>query len=184
MKLLDAVNLIMPKLGERPVTSLDVAHPTLAVLLPILEKNRIDTLIKGWWFNEYEHVAMPDSEGVITLGNDTLRFIPHCSGIAVMRGKQLFNPSTLTNVFTSSVAGVITQDVEFDLLPDSAATYVFYSSLVEAYTTDLGVSQELQVWQMKAGDAWGTLLGEHLMQKKPSTRKLRTWRNLRKAMQA
>ena len=32
MKLLDAVNLILPKLGEHPVTSLTIKHPTLAIV--------------------------------------------------------------------------------------------------------------------------------------------------------
>ena len=48
MKLLDAVNLVLPKLGERPVTSLEVKHPTLAVLLPIIEQTQINTLQRGW----------------------------------------------------------------------------------------------------------------------------------------
>ena len=68
MKLLDAVNLVLPKLGERPVTSLEVKHPTLAVLLPIIEQTQVNTLQRGWWFNEYEYTAYPNAQGEIDIG--------------------------------------------------------------------------------------------------------------------
>lgn len=184
MKLLDAVNLTLPKLGERAVTSLSVKHPTLAVLLPIIEQTRRTTLNRGWWFNKYSTTLYPDNDGVIAFGVDTLSFVPDCPGTAVQRGNELFNPVTLTNVFDAPVKGTVTQDVEFDLLPESAANYLFYSSLVEAFTTDIGVTQELQVWQTRAGQGWSDLLAEHLRQVKPNTRQNRAWRKLQRAKNA
>lgn len=183
MKLLDAVNLVMPKLGERPVTSLLVKHPTLAVLLPIIEQTQKNTLQRGWWFNEYDYTAYPDSNGEITLGIDTLSFVPQSDGTAILRGIRLFNPKTLTFVFDSTIKGRLIQQVEFEELPESVATYVFYAALVEAYSTDLGVTQELQVWQSLAARAWSDMLGEHLRQRKHSTRKSRRWREMVCAMQ-
>ena len=185
MKLLDAVNLIMPKLGERPVTSLDVKHPTLSVLIPIINKNRTETLLRGWWFNEYAHTAYPSPDGVIELGTSALRFIPGANEVpAILRGTELFNPETLTNVFSGPVTGVVTQDVDFDMLPESAANYILYTSLIEMFATDIGMSQELQIWQVKAGQAWDVLLGEHLKHRRYTTRDLPAWRRLRRAMQA
>lgn len=181
MKLLDAVNLTMPKLGERPVTSLAVKHPTLAVLLPIVEQTRKTVLMRGWWFNKYAYTAYPDMEGRIALGVDTLSFVPDCAGIAVLRGLDLFNPKTLTDVFSEPVKGSVTQDVEFDLLPETASNYVFNAALVEAFTTDIGVTQELPVWQAKAGQAWSDLIAEHLRQAKPNTRQNRHWHRLIRA---
>ncbi len=184
MKLLDAVNLIMPKLGERAVTSLSVKHPTLAVLLPIIEQTRKTTLLRGWWFNKYAYTAYPDTDGVIALGSDTLSFVPDDAGTAVVRGQNLFNPVTLTGVFSAPVTGTVIQNVEFDLLPESAAYYVFYSALVEAFTTDIGVTQELGVWQSKAGQGWSDMLMEHLRQVKTSTKTRRAWAKLQQAMRA
>ncbi len=178
MKLLDAVNLVMPKLGERPVTSLAIKHPTLAVLLPIITQCRRETLMRGWWFNKYATTLYPDNSGSITVGTDTLSFVPSTAGEAVMRGTNLFNPTDLTGVFSAAIHGVVTQDVEFDELPESAAKYVFYSSLVDAYATDIGVTQELAVWQAKAGQAWSDLIAEHLRQSKFNTRQRRAWANL------
>ena len=184
MKLLDAVNLVMPKLGERAVTSLSVKHPTLAVLLPIIEQTRKTTLLRGWWFNKYAYTAYPDTTGAIVLGSDTLSFVPDEVGAAVVRGQDLFNPVTMLSVFDAPVTGIITQDVAFDVLPESAAYYVFYSALVEAFTTDIGVTQELGVWQSKAGQGWSDLLMEHLRQVKPSTKQHSSWAKLQRAMRA
>jgi len=183
MNLLTAVNLMMPKVGERPVTSLEVKHPTLAVLLPLIEFNTRKTLKTGWWFNKYPYEAFPNVDGEITLGDDTLSFVPDYSGVAVLRGLKLFNPETLLYTFTSSVKGTVTQYVPFDELPESAAQYIFYSSLVEAYTTDIGVTQELQIWQTLAGQGWSDLMSEHLRQMKHSTRRSRKWRKLIYALQ-
>ena len=183
MKLLDAVNLVMPKLGERPVTSLEVKHPTLAVLLPIIDQTQKNTLTRGWWFNEFKYTAYPNLQGEIDIGADCLSFVPSASDTAVVRGQRLYNPTNLSFVFSAPVPGKVVQWVEFDELPESAATYVFYSALVEAYATDLGITQEIQLWQALAGRAWSDLLTEHLRQKKHSTRKSRRWRELVSAMQ-
>lgn len=182
MKLLDAVNLVLPRLGERAVTSLEVKHPTLAILLPIVELTLRSALMQGWWFNEYEYTAHPNSEGEISLGADTLSFVPDKSDMAVQRGTRLFNPKTLSYVFTEPVKGVVVQYVEFDLLPEAAAMFVFYESLVDAFTTDLGVTQDLQIWQARSNESWSDLLSQHLKQRRHSTRKSYKWRRMINAM--
>lgn len=183
MKLLDAVNLVLPKLGERAVTSLEVKHPTLAVVLPIIEQKLKTALGRGWWFNEYVYEAFPNAEGEITLGADTLMFVPDVPNVAVQRGLRLFNPITLSYVFTEPIKGRVTQYVPFDELPESCANFVFYDALIDAYTTDLGVTQELQVWQVLAASGWSDLLSEHLKQRRHNTRNSRRWRKLKYAMQ-
>lgn len=183
MKLIDAVNLILPKVGERPVTSLAVKHPTLAVLLPIMDITRRSALKRGWWFNEFEYTAYPNIEGEIDMGVDTLSFVPAGSAQAVLRGRRLFNPVTLTYVFDAPVKGRVITDVVFDDLPDACAEYVLYGSAVEAYTTDLGVTQELTVWQSLSNKAWSDMLAEHLRQRKHSTRKSRRWAAYKSALQ-
>lgn len=182
MKLLDAVNLVLPKLGERAVTSLEVKHPTLAVVLPIIEQRLRSTLNRGWWFNEYPYTVPLSPDGEAYLGTDTLSFVPVVAGEAVQRGDRLFNPTTLSYVFTKPIQGVITQYVQFDELPDTAATHVFYAALVEAYATDLGVTTELQLWQSLAATGWSDLLSEHLKNRKHSTKNSPRWKKLIKAM--
>lgn len=183
MKLLDAVNLIMPKLGERPVTSLQAKHPTLAVLLPVLEVRLRSFLLKGWWFNQYTYTAHPSPDGTIRLGLNTLSFVPEEEGVAT-RGLELFKTEDLSYTFTEPVKGRITQYVQFDDLPESAAHYVFYSALIETCATDLGQQPELQVWQRLAGEGWDGVVSEHLRQKKFNTRKTRQWQKYRRALRA
>ena len=183
MKLLNMVNLVMPKLGERPVTSLEQRHPTLAVLLPIVTQNRISALMKGWWFNEYNTTIVPDVDGFLNIGLDTLSFVAECPDTAVQRGARLFNPVTMSFSYTAAVKGRIVQDVAFDELPEAAAQYVFYSALIEAYTTDIGVTNELQIWTSRAQAAYSDLIAEHLRQKKYSTRGSPRWRRYINALQ-
>jgi len=182
MKLLDAVNLVLPKVGERPITSLTAKHPTLAILLPILTQTRRTTLRRGWWFNEFDYTAYPSPEGEIDIGADTLSFIPEQADTAVVRGQRLFNPINLSYVFDGPIDGRVVHDVQFEELPEAAASYVFNSALVEMYATDLGVTDELRVWQSLAGTAWSELLSEHLRQRRHSTRKSRKWAKLRNAL--
>lgn len=182
MKLLNAVNLILPKVGERAVTSLEVKHPTLAVLLPIVDNTRKDLLLKQWWFNTGRYEAFPDADGHIVLGTTTIQFIPDVPDTAVLADGQLYNPGTGSPVFTTKVAGEITRDVEFDRLPESAAQVVWNTALVEMYATDIGMSQELQLWLAKAKDAHDTLMSEHLRQRKHNTKASRPYRQLRRAM--
>lgn len=184
MKLLDMINLVMPKLGERPVTSLESKHPTLAIILPIVEQTKKTVLQPGWWFNSYAYTAPLSPSGEVTLGTDTLSFVPHVPDTAVLRGLRLFNPKTFNYVFTAPVSGDIIQNVAFDELPESVAIYIFYASLIEAYTTDLGVTKELSVWSGRAQAAYSDMVAEHLRQKKYSTKRTRNWRKFASALRS
>lgn len=182
MQLLDAVNLILPKLGEHAVTSLDTRHPTLAVILPEIENELRQFLMKGWWFNEFVYTVYPDTEGFCALGTDTLSFIPDYPEVAVQRGSQLYNPTTLSFVFSEPVVGRVRQYVQFDLLPESAAQTVLYSALVTSYVSDIGLTQEVQMWQLKAAAAASEALAEHLRQRKYSTKSSARYQRLRAAL--
>lgn len=184
MELLDAVNLVMPKLGERPVTSLERKHPTLAVLLPIFDSNRKRTLVRGWWFNEYAYTAYPNNQQEIDIGIDCLSFVPEKPGEAAVRGQRLYNPETRNFKFTQPVKGRVLTDVPFNELPESAATYVLQCSLIEAYSTDLGITQEVQVWMDLKAQAWGDLIAEHLRQRRHSTRNSAKFARLRRALRS
>ncbi len=181
MKLLDAVNLILPKLGEHPVTSLTIKHPTLAIILPEVEQELKSLLLRGWWFNQFKYTAMPDVDGRIALGTDTLAFVPERT-YASVRGVELFNTDTMSYTWTESVPGVLTVRVDFEKLPESAANVVWYNALINAYTTDIGMANDLQIWQTRAASAHSDLLAEHLRNRKFSSAKTRRFMNLRNAL--
>lgn len=181
MDLLTAVNLILPALGEHPVTSISVKHPTLAVIIPQVDAQRRAFLLRGWWFNEYKTTLYPDSEGGIALPTGLLSFIPDSVNCAV-RGGALFNTDTLDFLWDSSVTGSIIMDLEFDELPDSAAQYVMYSALVTAYVTDIGLEQVVQVWGNAANAAQASVTAEHLRNKRYSTLKSARFGRLSRAL--
>lgn len=183
MKLLTAVNLTLPKLGEHPVTRLDQKHPTLAILLPEVENQLRVLCSHGWWFNSYEHTFYPDNEKHIFVGTDLLSFVP-CDDNCAVRGEQLFNTDTVSFEFDAPVKGWLVELVEFDLLPESASQVVYNRALVNTYITDLGMTNDVQAWQAAANSAASDLLAEHLRHRKYSTARSRRFRRLRSAMRS
>lgn len=182
MLLLDALNEILPVLGEHRVTSTSVKHPTLAIILPQLEAQRRELLVKGWWFNRFDGWTLQrNNEGFIETPADMLSFVPDCEN-AIARAGRLFNGDTLSYVWDRNVTGTLTLDVPFEELPETVATYVFRKALVLAYTTDIGLEQVVQVWANEAAQAKIAMEREHLRQKKYTSRRSRMYRNMRQAL--
>lgn len=183
MDLLTAVNRIMPKLGEHPVTSLNKKHPTLAILLPIIDTKIEDLTMQGQWFNTSDITLYPDSEGGIAIPADTLSFTPKDMQ-AVVRGLRLFNAATSSYVWKLPVAGTLIARLGFEELPESVASLVWYSALVDAYVTDIGMEQIVQAWMQQAQLAQARVLAEHLRNVKYSTKRSPRFARLRLAMRA
>ncbi len=182
MKLLDAVNSILPKLGEHPVTSIEDKSPTLAVVLPQLNETRITLLMNGWWFNEYPATLPLTVESEVEVPIDTLSFVP-CGRIRVaQRGEKFFNTAERSFKFKAPLAGTITQDVPFEELPESVAQYVLYSALVVVYATDIGFEQVVQIWNGMAAAAQANMEAEHMRQMKFTIKSSKRWGNLRRAL--
>lgn len=167
MKQLDAVNIVLPALGEHPVTELDDKHPTLAILLPIMEMKRRELLGKGWWFNSLEYTMYPGTDGTIAVPTNCLEFITKTG--AWVQGPLLFNPDTANNIFTEAVTGNLITDIPFEMLPESIASTVLYNSLVQAYLTDVGLEQIVQQWAGQAQQSLETATSMHLRYMRHST---------------
>lgn len=182
MELLKAVNLILPAMGEHPVTRVDVRHPTLAVILPVLDSKLDSTLMRGWWFNEFKTTLYPDSEGGIAMPTDTLAFLPDEGYEGAVRGSRLFNKSTLDFLWDKPVPGVIQLRLPFEELPESVATYVFYHALVQIYLVDIGLESVVGEWKLIATEAEYLATNEHLRNMRHTTRKSARYRRLRGAM--
>jgi hypothetical protein len=182
MNLLTAVNLILPALGEHPVTRIDVKHPTLAVILPVIDSNLDMTLMRGWWFNEFPHTLYQDSEFGIVLPDDTLAFIPNQGYEGAVRNGRLFNKTTLDFVWTEAVPGTLQLRLPFEELPESVATYVFYTALVQIYLVDIGLESVVGEWKQIAKTAEFLATNEHLRNMRHTTRKSGRYARLRSAM--
>lgn len=183
MDLLTAVNRILPKLGEHPVTSLNTKHPTLAILIPQIDSTLEELLMPGWWFNTFDTKLYPDSEQGVELPTETLSFVPNTAN-AIQRGRKLYNGETMNYLWTEPVEGVIITKMPFDELPESVASLVFYNALVSAYVTDIGLEKELQVWQTLAQAAERRMFSEHLRNRKYTTQRSPRYIRYRSALRA
>ena len=183
MDLLKAINQVLPKLGEHPVTSVTTKHPTVSIIVSTIENDIKELLLDGWWFNEFDCTLYPDDEGYIAVGSDVLSFVPTYD-TAALRGLKLYNTETLSYTFTSPIQGHVWQYIPFEELPESAAQYVYWKALITALATDIGLTQEVQLWNVNMQNAYSRLVSEHLRHKKFSTRKTRQYRKMRAAMNA
>lgn len=184
MDLLKAVNEILPKLGEHPVTSLDSRSPTLGVILPQIDSEIALLLQPGWWFNAFRNVELfPNSEGGIDVPDDTLSFIPNKGQPdIVQRGEQFFNGATRSYIFTQTITGTLIQTLTFEELPESAARFVLFSALITIYATDIGLEQVVQLWQSYAQNAQANMEQEHLRHRQFTVKSSRQYQKLRRAM--
>jgi hypothetical protein len=181
MDLLKAVNAILPKLGEHPVTNLNLKHPTLGIILPVMESTADSILMRGWWFNEYQYTVYPDSEQFAGVPADTLEFLPDESG-PVVRGRRFYNTLTNSFKFDEPIVGRIRVRVAFEELPESVAYLVLYTAMVEVYLTDIGLEAVVREWQYKMSVAEAQAGAEHLRNKRYGTRKSRRYQRIRNAM--
>lgn len=183
MDLLSAVNRILPKLGEHTVTSLTARSPTLALLLPMIEDKVKEMTIRGWWFNTHNITLSPDGDGVIAVAPECLSFVAddyECS----IRARKLHNTELNNYTWTTSVKGTAIMLVAFDELPETVAQWVFYSALAEAYVTDIGLTQEARAWDAMIDPCAANVLSEHLRNKRYSSSRGRSFRNIYRAMRA
>lgn len=185
MDLLRAVNQILPALGEHPVSSIDGKHPTVSIIVANVYNQLNDVLLKGWWFNVYESNLYPSPEGEVALPLDTLAVLPtnpSCPG--VQRNGRLYNKETMSFLWPVgiSIPVRLKMRLEFEDLPESAAQFVMYTSLVQTYLADIGLENIVQEWQRNAALALNAMEAEHLRNMRHSTAKSRRFRNLRRAI--
>jgi hypothetical protein len=141
----------------------------------VVELKIKECLMRGWWFNENEYTLYPDTEGLITLPTNTLSFIPDCPE-ATVRNFKLYNVKDRNFIWSGPVKGTLTENLEFNELPESIATYVYYTALVQIYIVDIGLESVVQKWEGFAQTAEFTATQEHLRNRKYTTRKSRNYR--------
>lgn len=130
---LEAVNTMISVIGEAPVNTI-----TGQTSLPIAAIQAISTLnetsravqSEGWHCNtEHEYELTPDSvTSKITLPKNTLKFdldpLLYTDSDPVQRGLKLYDRKNHTELWTKSVKGTITFELEFEDLPEQIRYYV------------------------------------------------------------
>lgn len=182
MTLLDAINIGLSALGEFRVTSADDRHPTADILRSTIEDKQKELLERGWWFNTYTSTASPDTNGKVEYPVNALSVLGDSGRIYTMRGGMLFDMDNYTDVFAGPVTIMVTEDLDFEDLPECAANVVAYSAAMQQYINDLGNDANTRTMAEIIQRNWDTVELLHLRNKRYSTRQTRQFRRLRTAL--
>jgi hypothetical protein len=133
---LEAVNIIISVIGESPVNTLTGVSLPISVLQAQTALNETSKAVQseGWHCNtEHEYELTPDSgTGKITLPANTLKFdldpLLYTDVDPVQRGTKLYDRKNHTEVWSKSVKGTITFDLEFEDLTEQLRHYITVKS--------------------------------------------------------
>ena len=147
MKLLDAVNTVLPHLGEHPITSIETTkHPTVALILKAIERQTHMLLAEGFWFNEVTLTLPVNTDGRINTPERAMSIYGIDCNVSI-EGEQLFDLNTGSYYFTRPIKVVIVRDVPFEDLPQYAALCITYNAGAEVYVADFGVESAVSSMQ-------------------------------------
>lgn len=157
---LDAVNLILPYLGEHTVTRVEGSrHGSVGIITSALERKRKALLTRKWWFNSFTRSIPPNSDGRIQVPEDTLTVYRHNTGI---QGEYFYDTTTGSQYFNTVIEVDVVMDFEFDKLPHYAQEYIAYDAAIEVTVADLGMEDQIQILMQYRATASKYLEREHL----------------------
>lgn len=124
MQTLTVVNLMLGTMGEKPLNSLTDSHAMLPAALGKLDENNRAIQADGWWFNMEDLQLTPSNiDASIYLPNDCLSIRTPIYNL-VKRGNRVYNLDGGTYEFTAPLDVELIREVEFEDLPEIAATYI------------------------------------------------------------
>lgn len=168
--ILDAVNLILRKLGEPPIGSLNTQYPTLDLILPALDEAQRNLLAEGWWFNKFEPVTLhPNASNRVVVPPDTMVFEPYKADY-LFTGEFIRLADGALEI-TTPVQGMRIANLPFEELPLVARTAVVYSAAMAVYAADVGIDDIYQDIQRNYAQAYQELGATHTRQRKYSVRR-------------
>jgi hypothetical protein len=168
---LDAVNLILRKLGEPPIGSLDTQYPSLDLILPALDEEQRNLLEDGWWFNTFEPVTLsPDQNSRVTVPPDTLLFEPTDAEKYLWTGEYIRTLDGSLDI-SESVTGRRVANLPFEELPSMVRTAITYGAALHVYGSDVGVDDIYQSINQLYVEARREMGATHTRQRNYSSRR-------------
>lgn len=170
MELLKAVNMILPYFGENTITKIDYKHPTVVLIMDVLEDMQKTLLSKGWWFNTSYVKLYPNSDGGLDAPENALSIVNMSTrDVIAIRDQRIFNVTQRSYKFEEPIVVRIIDNMDFEELPENVALWIMYRTAYEAYVRDYGYEDVLQIIQLKENEAYQKVNAEHLRNKKYST---------------
>lgn len=176
---LAAVNLILRKIGEVPVVSIDEPYPTLAIALPALEEAQITVLSEGYWFNTiYKAVLQPDVNGVVRTPSNCIKFFPEKEE-NTFTGKLIRDSQSGTEFIHRPVQGRMILNDNFDELPEIARYAIAYAAAADVYLNDVGPDATYEDLARQRMGYAGQLSADHTVSRKQNSQARRRFNYLR-----
>lgn len=134
MQTLSVVNLMLGTMGEKPLNSLTDSHAMLSAALGKLDELNRSIQSDGWWFNtEYLTLTPSVIDNSIYLPNDCLEVRTPLQQL-VMRGNRIYNLDGGSYEFPANMDVTLIREVEFEDLPEIAATYISARAILSFQT--------------------------------------------------
>ena len=165
MKLLDAVNTVLPYMGEHPVTDLDTSHPTVDLIIKAIDRQRQALLAEGWWFNECTVTLPVNTDGKIDTPTGIISIYGTDCDVEI-DGDNLRDTYKNTEYFDEPITVELIKDTPFERLPLYAAHVCLYNAAIEVYTADFGVENTIQVLQSLSENARMKLNQENIRKRR------------------
>lgn len=182
MRKLEALNMILRRLGENAVTSLDVPYPTVSIALPALEEARTQLLLEEWYFNKFQwRNLLPNQYGQVAVPDDVLMAYPDNPEKYTYTGRYIVNARDGLHVDAPVLCRVIT-DLQFEDLPKQAQLYVVHQAAYSTYVQDFGLDDTAQSIQQDVIASYMTLGAQHTRHRKFNTRTRRTWQRYKQGL--
>lgn len=178
MKKLEALNMILRRLGESTVTSIDVPYPTVSIALPALEEARQTLLLEEWYFNKFEwRNLIPDQTGRVEVPPEVLMAYPAKPEVYTYAGRFIRYTKDGQHV-NEPVECRVVMDIDFEELPRQAQLYAVYHAAYTTYVQDFGMDDIAQSIQQEAAAAYMTLSAQHTRHRSYNTRTRRNWQKM------
>lgn len=166
MELLQAVNAVLPHLGEHTITRVEGAkHPTVDLILGAIDRHRLSILAEGLWFNESTVTLPVNTDGQIDVPQGTIAVYGTDCNVE-LDGERFFDLNTASRYFQAPITVRLVRDVQFDRLPINVALCVAYRAGAEVYLQDYGAEGTVPQLQELANMNWVQVTQENLRKRK------------------
>lgn len=171
MELLQAVNTVLPHLGEHVVTRIEgTRHPTVDLITAAIERQRLTVLSAGLWFNEIIVDLPVNTDGQIDVPYGTVAVYGVDCAVEI-DGERFFDLLTGSKYFTNSIKVKLIRDIEFEKLPINVALAITYAAGAEVYLQDYGRENSVEELQRMADRSWVLVHQEDLRKRRYNTQR-------------
>lgn len=177
MELLQAVNTVLPHLGEHTITRVEGAkHPTVDLIVAAIDRQRMEVLAEGLWFNMTTMTIPVNTDGQIDVPANTVSVYGYDYNVE-LDGTKFIDLSTGSRYFLQPITVTIVRDVEFNRLPVNVALAVTYRAGAEVYLQDYGREGTVPELQNMATQNWNKVHQEDLRKNKFNSQRTARRRN-------